>query len=55
VCLSSERYQAPEMMYVSLDLPKQVQEVAKDLPKDVIKDCLSNILLTGKNKKNKYS
>jgi hypothetical protein len=47
VTLSSELYLAPEMMYASLDLPGMVQEATKDLPEHVIKDCFSNILVTG--------
>ena len=40
--------QAPEMMYASLDLPGMVQEATKDLPDHLVKDCFSNILVTGK-------
>jgi hypothetical protein len=40
-------FQAPEMMYASLDLPGMVQEATKDLPDHLIKDCFSNILVTG--------
>ncbi len=41
-------FQAPEMMYASLDLPGMVQEATKDLPDHLVKDCFSNILVTGK-------
>lgn len=36
------------MMYASLDLPGMVQEATKDLPDHLVKDCFSNILVTGK-------
>ena len=45
--MSSELYLAPEMMYASLDLPGMVQEATKDLPDHLVKDCFSNILVTG--------
>ena len=48
VTLSSELYLAPEMMYASLDLPAMVDEATKDLPRHLIKDCFSRILITGK-------
>jgi hypothetical protein len=38
------------MMYASLDLPGMVQEATKDLPDHLVKDCFSNILITGKKK-----
>lgn len=48
VTLSSDMvYLAPEMMYSSLDLPGMVSEATKDLPKHLIKDCFSHILITG--------
>ena len=47
VTLSSELFLAPEMMYASLDLPGMVVECTKDLPDYVLKECFSNILLTG--------
>ena len=43
----SELYLAPEMMYASLGLPVMVKEATKDLPQQLIKDCFSNILITG--------
>ena len=49
VTLSSELYLAPEMMYASLDLPGMVQEATKDLPDHLVKDCFSNILITGES------
>jgi len=49
VTLSSELFLAPEMMYASLDLPGMVVECTKDLPDYVLKECFSNILLTGGN------
>ena len=47
VTLSSELFLAPEMMYASLDLPGMVVECTKDLADYVLKECFSNILLTG--------
>ena len=38
----------PEMMYSSLDLPARVAEATRDLPDSVLKDCFSNIFITGK-------
>ncbi|XP_014219460.1 uncharacterized protein LOC106647531 [Copidosoma floridanum] len=49
VSLGSERYTAPELMYVSLDLPNVIKEVTKGLPEAIKEDCFSNILLTGGN------
>jgi len=49
VTLSSELYLAPEMMYASLDLPAMVNEATKDLERHLVKDCFSNILITGGN------
>ncbi len=49
ISLSSELYVAPEMMYASLDLPGMVNEATKDLPDYLLKDCFSNILITGRN------
>ena len=49
VTLSSELYLAPEMMYASLGLPVMVKEATKDLSQHLIKDCFSNILITGGN------
>lgn len=49
VTLSSELYLAPEMMYVSLDLPNMIVEATRDLPQEYVKDCFSHILLTGGN------
>ena len=37
----------PEMMYASLGLPVMVKEATKDLPQQLVKDCFSNILITG--------
>jgi hypothetical protein len=58
ITMSSELFLAPEMMYTSLDLPERVAEATKDLPDPVLKECFSNILITGKlgneKKKNKY-
>ena len=48
VTLSSELFLAPEMMYASLDLPGMVVECTRDLPDVVLKECFSNILITGK-------
>ena len=48
VTLSSELFLAPEMMYASLDLPGMVVECTRDLPDHVLKECFSNILITGK-------
>ena len=50
ICYSSELYLAPEMMYASLGLPVMVKEATKDLPQQLIKDCFSNILITGTSK-----
>ncbi|XP_023323078.1 uncharacterized protein LOC111697341 isoform X2 [Eurytemora carolleeae] len=49
ITLTSELYMAPEMMYASLDLPNMVVEATRDLPQKFIKDCFSNILITGGN------
>ncbi|XP_014223846.1 uncharacterized protein LOC106650389 [Trichogramma pretiosum] len=49
VTLGSELYTAPELMYVSMNLPEAVKEVTKGLPEIVKKECLSHILLTGGN------
>ena len=48
ITMSSELFLAPEMMYTSLDLPERVAEATKDLPDPVLKECFSNILITGK-------
>ena len=47
--LSSELFIAPEMMYSSLDLPSRVAEATRDLPDHILKDCFSNIIITGKD------
>jgi len=47
--LSSELYLAPEMMYSSLDLPDMIAKATQDLPHTFVKDCFSNILVTGGN------
>lgn len=47
--LSSELVLAPEMMYASLDLPGMIARATQDLPQEFIKDCFSNILVTGGN------
>jgi len=47
--LSSELYLAPEMMYASLDLASMLVDATRDLPAQFIKDCFSNILMTGGN------
>ena len=52
ITMSSELFLAPEMMYTSLDLPERVAEATKDLPDPVLKDLLSNILITGKEIEN---
>lgn len=49
ISLSSELVIAPEMMYASLDLPSRVAEATKDLPDVVLKECFSNIIITGGN------
>eukprot|EP00096_Caligus_rogercresseyi_P012543 TRINITY_DN5293_c0_g1_i1.p1 TRINITY_DN5293_c0_g1~~TRINITY_DN5293_c0_g1_i1.p1 ORF type:complete len:431 (-),score=63.29 TRINITY_DN5293_c0_g1_i1:8-1135(-) len=49
VTLSSELYLAPEMMYASLNLSEMVAEATKDIPGCYIKDCFSNILISGGN------
>ena len=48
VTFSSELFIGPEMMYSSLDLPSRVAEVTRDLPDHILKDCFSNIFITGK-------
>ena len=48
ISLSSELFIAPEMMYTSLDLPSRVAEATRDLPDHILKDCFSNIFITGK-------
>ena len=48
VTFSSELFLAPEMMYTSLDLPARVAEATRDLPDHILKDCFSNIFITGK-------
>ena len=52
VTLSSELFLAPEMMYSSLELPAMIVEATKDLPDHALKECFSNILLTGKKAEN---
>ena len=52
ITMSSELFLAPEMMYTSLDLPERVAEATKDLPDPVLKECFSNILITGKLSRN---
>ena len=47
--LSSELVLAPEMMYASLDLPAMIAAATQDLPHEFVKDCFSNILVTGGN------
>ena len=47
VTMSSELFIAPEMMYASLDLPARVAEATRDLADHVLKECFSNILITG--------
>ena len=49
VSLGSELYTAPELMYVSMDLPQVVKEVIEGLSEEIREDCLSRILLTGGN------
>jgi len=49
ITMSSELFVAPEMMYASLDLPERVAEATRDLPDHVLKECFSNILITGGN------
>ena len=46
--ISTELYLAPEMMFASLDLPGMVAEATRDLPEYYVKECFSNILVTGK-------
>ena len=47
VQFSSELFMAPEMMYCSLELPSMVEECTKELPDHILKECFSNILITG--------
>lgn len=47
ITLSSELFLAPEMMYASLDLPARLAEVTRDLPDHLLKECFSNIIITG--------
>ena len=47
VQFSSELFMAPEMMYCSLELPSMIEECTKELPDPILKECFSNILLTG--------
>ncbi|XP_021929844.1 uncharacterized protein LOC110834709 isoform X2 [Zootermopsis nevadensis] len=49
VSLGPELYLAPEMMYTSLGLPRAIRDVTDGLPVNVLKECLSHILLTGGN------
>ncbi|XP_051165738.1 uncharacterized protein LOC127284381 [Leptopilina boulardi] len=49
VSLGEELFVAPEMMYVSLNLPQVIKEVTSGLSEEVLQDCLSHILLTGGN------
>ena len=49
ISLSSELFLAPEMMFASLDLPARVAEATQDLPDHLLKECFSNILVTGNN------
>jgi len=49
ITMSSELFVAPEMMYALLDLPERVAEATRDLPDHVLKECFSNILITGGN------
>jgi len=49
ITFSSELYLAPEMMYMSLDLPTLIADATRDLPGHYVKDCFSNILITGGN------
>lgn len=44
-----EIFNAPLMMYVSLDLPQVIKEVTTGLSEEIMHDCLSHILLTGGN------
>ena len=53
VTFSSELFIGPEMMYSSLDLPARVAEATRDLPDHILKDCFSNIFITGKYLKKK--
>ncbi|XP_043502903.1 uncharacterized protein LOC122524618 [Polistes fuscatus] len=49
ISLGSELYIAPEMMYVSLELPKVIKEVTSGLSEDIMHDCFSHIMLIGGN------
>ncbi|XP_063990846.1 uncharacterized protein LOC135169620 [Diachasmimorpha longicaudata] len=49
VSLGQELQTAPEMMYISLGLPQIIKEVTAGLSQDLIRECLSNIGLTGGN------
>lgn len=49
ITFTSELYLAPEMMYMSLDLPSLIADATRDLPSHCVKDCFSNILITGGN------
>lgn len=49
ISLGSELYTAPELMYISMDLPEVVKQVTKGLPEEIREDCLTRILLTGGN------
>ncbi|KAI4487431.1 hypothetical protein M0804_005580 [Polistes exclamans] len=49
ISLGSELYIAPEMMYVSLGLPKVIKEVTSGLSEDIMHDCFSHIMLYGRN------
>ena len=40
-------FMAPEMMDCSLELPSMVEECTKELPDHILKECFSNILITG--------
>jgi hypothetical protein len=37
------------MMYTSLGLPQAILDVTNGLPVDILKECLSHILLTGEH------
>lgn len=47
ITLTSELYLAPELMYAEMNLPSLVKSATRDLPDYLVKDCFSNILITG--------
>ena len=47
--LAHELYMAPEVMYLTLDLPSMIQHTITKLPADLQKKLVANIMLTGGN------